>query len=293
MTYNKFFIAAFVCLLLTTAIFSQNGDLSARRELWQTRSETITNNLLKETSKITELERALLFAQLGDLWHQSDLTQSDVWFNKSVDAIFFYSPEDSKADKKNLFQTARQVLNIISNRNQKQSIRLLKILTGIDKENKTESDVNADALIEYALQIVKENPARAAQIGIIALKTGHPKSYYKLIWKLNENNKILADQFFKEAFSIAVTSPDYYHIQSLQIAAFPENVLSDFPSNLLLPAESRITTLNFLADYIIQLQADFINKKISKCSSEAFLISGSKNSSLIFCRKKSNSSSKP
>ncbi len=268
-----FIVSALAVGLLTINTLGQNELLKSQRDLWRGRAETITDNLIREVSKVDELERALLFAQMGDLWRQSNSSQSDVWFEKAVDTIFFYSTNDTKDNRKIFFQTTRQILNIISNKNQKQSNRLLKILTELNKDDETEKDVNADALIKYALQIVKDNPSSAAQIGITALRTGRPKEFYKLILELNRGNKPLANLVFREALAIARISPDYYILQNLQIAAFPENMQIDFPSDLMMPPQIRSQTLNFFADYIIQLQADLITKKISKCSTEALQVS--------------------
>lgn len=273
---KKFSVTSFALLFLLAAItFGQNNDVVTQKTLWRSRADAISGNLLRGSSKITELQRALLFARLGNLWLKSDKSQSNKWFEKSVDAVFFYSPKDTETDKKEYFDTTRNILSVISNNNQTQTNRLLKILSDTDKSSEDEKGSNANALISYALQIVKENPAKATQIGITALRVGHPKEFYKLIWELRRSNPTLADQLFREAFSIAKNSPDYYRLQGIQYAVLPESVISGFPANLSASPSQKIEVLNFFADYLVQRQAGYLTKTIPSCSSEAILIARS------------------
>ena len=207
---------------------------------------------------------------------KADPSQSNNWFEKSVDAVFFYSPDESKNNKKEYFETVRNILTVIADRNQKQANRLIKILSENDKNSEDETGSNADALIKYALQIVKDNPAKAAQIGSLALRVGPPKEFYKLIWELRRTNKSLADQLFNEAFSIAKVSRSYDMLQGIQLAVLPESTIYDFPAALSATPSQKLEVLNFFADYIVQLQASFTTGNISGCSVEAILISRSR-----------------
>ena len=262
--------------ILSIFVFGQNDELATQKLLWRTRAETISGNLLKESFKINEIQRALLFAKLGDLWWKADTNQSNNWFEKSVDTVFFYSPDESKTDKKEYFETVRNILTVIADRNQKQSNRLIKILSETAKNSENETESNADALIKYALQIVKDDPAKAAQIGSLALRVGHPKEFYKLIWELRRNSRPLADQLFNEAFSIAKTSRHYDLLQGVQLAVLPESTIYDFPLALSASPPQKLEVLNFFADYILQLQTSYTAKIITSCSTEAILISRSR-----------------
>ncbi len=259
-------------LLFSSILFGQDNKLESEKILWRLRADTITNNLLRETTKISELERALLFAKLGDLWWKTDKNQADNYFEKSVDGIFFYSPDDKKTE---YFDTTRKILSIISSRNQKQTKRLIKILSDTDKRFEADKDLNADALIKFALQIVKDNPSQAFQIGIIALQTGVPKDFYKLFWELRRYNQTLANQFFKEALAKVKTSPNYDMLQGIQFAVLPESNTTNFPAEMSATSQQKIEVLNFLADYLLELSAKKRVNVISSCSSEAILVSRS------------------
>lgn len=263
---------AFSICLSSVCVFAQEENLKTQKAIWRTRAETITDNLLKETTKISELERALLFAKLGDVWWEADASQSNYYFEKSVDTVFFYSDEDIKNGEKEYFNKTRNILSLINKRNEKQAGRLIKILSASGKASDSEREFNSDALIEHALRIVKENPNRAAQVGLVALRTGEPKEFYRLIWELRRSNKLLADQLFEEAFSHAKKTRSYSALAGIQLAVLPESQIDNFPTNLSASPRQKIEVLNFFADYIIQLQANLNAKVISDCRAEAFFV---------------------
>ncbi len=265
------FVISLSCLLVTT-IFSQEKSISNKRDIWKSRADAVTHSLLKETTKIDELERALLYAQIGDLWWKSDKTQSNVWFEKSADSIFFYSSDDIKTNGTKYIQITGEVLKIIADRNQKQSNRLTRILSEIENLSEDNKNLNADALIELAFETVGKNPQRAAQLGITAFRVGKPQDYSKLLLRLRRYDAKLADQLFRTAFSATVASQDFMMLQGLKITAFPEIVLPDIPKEMYLPEPLKIETLNFFADYINQQQIKFTNKTIPKCINEASLL---------------------
>lgn len=269
------FCLIILLILVSSSAFGQNDELEIQKNVWRLRAETITGNLLKETTKISNLECALLFAKLGELWWKHDQNEANAFFEKAVDTIFFYSPNNKKNDKKEYFSTSRNILLVVGNHSPKQANRLTKILSETDKEFEDERNLNANVLMKYALQIVRENPNRAFQIGIIALRTGIPKEFYKLIFELRRSNQNLADRLFREAFSITKTSPSYDMLQGIQLAVLPESITTNFPSEISATTQQKTEVLNFLADFLVELSAKKRVKAISSCSSEAILVSRS------------------
>lgn len=269
------FCLLILLILVSSSAFGQNDELEIQKNVWRLRAETITGNLLKETTKISNLECALLFAKLGELWWKHDQNVANAFFEKAVDTIFFYSPNNKKNDKKEYFSASRNILLVVGNHSPKQANRLTKILSETDKEFEDERNLNADVLMKYALQIVRENPNQAFQIGIIALRTGVPKEFYKLIFELRRNNRNLADRLFREAFSITKTSPSYDMLQGIQLAVLPESITTNFPSEISATTQQKTEVLNFLADFLVELSAKKRVKAISSCSSEAILVSRS------------------
>lgn len=284
---RRILILFFVVCSLPIFAFGQDETKLLERGLWRTRAETLTNNLLKDASKGDALDRALLLAQLSDLWWESDQNQANTWIEKSVDAIYFLPSDEMKAQSEKFFRVSRQVLSLISVRNQKQANRLLSILSKAEDLSEKEKNSNADTLIELALQIVKTNPDKAAEQGTRAFSLGYPKEFYNLSWELRRYNSALADKFFRTAFSFIIAAPDYEKLYGMQLAALPESIVPNFPPNLKPPVELKTLFLNFLADYLTQQQIRFSSKSIPSCSNEAALASRLKNNFIEFLPQKS------
>jgi hypothetical protein len=275
--FSRSLLLVYLICSLVIVTSGQAENSSGQREIWRTRAETFTLHLLKDASKSDSLDRALLLTQLGDLWWEFDKNQSNTWIEKAVDTMFFYSSEEIKSDSERFFQTTRQILRIISNRNQKQSDRLVKILSEADKFIDKEKNTNADSLIEHALQTLKENPSKAFQLGILALRAGQPKEFYKLSWELRRYNPVLANQFFRTVLSGIMVSGDLEMLNSMQLASFPENFVPEFPPNLAPPKELKTEFLNFLADYAVRQHYKLVSKSIQSCAVEANIVSRVRN----------------
>ncbi|HBR57088.1 MAG TPA: hypothetical protein DEA22_06415 [Blastocatellia bacterium] len=273
---KRVIILIFTFCTLTFNIIPQITDLTTQAQLWRLRAETITDNLIKETVKLSELDRALLFAELGDSWWKADPRQSDIWFEKSVDAIFFFSSDDTESGLSDLFQTSRKILRLIGSRNRKLASRLVGILSDMKKPSESDKDANANALVEYALLIVKQEPTRSLQMGELALSVGLPRELYRLVWELNRNNPKLAILLFNAALAKARNHPSYNTLQVIQISAFPEILDSNFPANLILGQGERVAALSFFAEFIIQAQVS-LERQNTKCSNEASLVDALKN----------------
>jgi len=260
----------FLVHLICVFAHAQDASKSLERELWRTRADILTSNLLKDASKKDALARALLKAQLSDLWWEFERNQANTWIEKSVDAIAFYPAEEAKEQKERFFRVVRQVLALISTHNKKQSTRLVEILSKSeqdlpDKEKKS----NAEALIEQAIKIVKTDPQSATNLGLRALSLGFPANTYKLAWDLRHYNSHLANQFFRAALSRVSAAPDTAKLYGMQRIAFPEANNPDFPVRLIPPRELRILFLDFVADHLYQRQLRFTSKAIQSCLDDA------------------------
>ncbi|HEU4510489.1 MAG TPA: hypothetical protein VFR78_19800 [Pyrinomonadaceae bacterium] len=216
------------------------------------------------------MERALLLAQLSNLWWESERNQANTWIEKSVDAIAFYPAEEVKQQRPRFFQVTRQVLALISMHNKKQSTRLVRILSDSEKEiPDNEKKLNAEALIEQALGFVNTDAARAAELGRVALALEFPPNAYRLALALRGKNPDLANQFVKAALLSVSTTPTTARLFSLQRMAFPEHGNANVPANLLPPRELKISFLNFVAEHLRQRQLAFSSKQIGGCADEA------------------------
>lgn len=267
------FVITFVGLFFVQSAFGQDEDLITKKNLWQTRAEIVTNKLKKDAQKSDELDEALIYAKLAKLWLKADKNLADDLFIKSVDKIFFYSSEDIKSNNQKFLQATNQILRIISNQNPKQANRLIGILSDSEKIAKENKNLSSDALIEFALQIVKDNPTNATEIGVLAFRMGQPNEFYQLYWELRKVDSNLANKFIKVVLFSAISNPNGEIAANLKTAVFPEMAFPNVPESIVSPNNIKIQTLDFLANYLQGQRIKFTNKSIQSCSNEASLIS--------------------
>jgi hypothetical protein len=189
-----------------------------------------------------------------------------------VDTLFFTSGEERAAQKGLFFDTARKLYVAVGPRNEKQRVRLEKIVTEIAEVPEKEKDLNADALVDVALRLVEKDPAKALELGTAALAAGNPRSIYRLVWSLNKYRPPLAVRLFSELVRRATGQPTYNRLQQVQLAAFPEMILSNAPPEFTLARSERIAALRMLAQFIVQARAQFAGDPSAKCSGEARLL---------------------
>ncbi|HEX7330987.1 MAG TPA: hypothetical protein VF290_05780 [Pyrinomonadaceae bacterium] len=108
------------------------------------------------------------------------------------------------------------------------------------------------------MQVVSEDPARAAQLGSLSLRQGSGWQFNSLLIGLRERDSKLADDLFNEALTTAQVSQDNKLFSSLLFAAFTANYN---PSIKALPPspELRGKLLNAIIKGVIQ--ADLTSKQ--------------------------------
>ncbi len=254
--------------LLALLAFGQDGARVAERDLWRTRADILTRNILKNSEKDV-LNRALLMAELSDLWWASDPIQANAWIEKSVDALVFYPAQDVKDHRQEFFSVARATLSLISSHNKKQARRLDSVLSKSEDAPDADRKLNAEGLIEQALKIVKDDPRAAATLGQRALSLGFPSKANQFSWALRRNNPELADDFVRTALASVASLPDRSKLFWLELILFPENLGSSFPATLRPPANLKVIYLSLMADYLYNSQLDFSRRASSSCSDDA------------------------
>ncbi len=275
MKLSAFIVKVLVVILafFTISVFAQKKETAQENEvrLWRFRADTITSSLLKETIRLDELDRASLYAKLGDLWWKFDQNQSDVWFIKSVDAIDFYSDDDIKKNLEKYYEKSSQVLKLISNRNNKQTNRLINLIAEVSEISDKSKDTNAETLIDFALLIVKDNPKKAFEMVSLAFRKGQPVKFSQLYWELRKYAPNLADNSIDIVISSANTTTSSQIMNILKTTVFPELIFKTTPPQIISNDVIKLKVLNLMGDFILQLQANMSAKSITSCSNEASL----------------------
>src|ERR1700752_71166 len=255
----------------------ENVDLQYRRTLTETQIEQVSNDLIKDATLFQPVERAILWSRLGELWWKTDAPRARRFLSKAVEDLEAATAANNTAggsqatDSAQLIGAIRVALRIIAARDQKLSDRLQPLLTTLaeNKGNAASSNSNyiADALVEAGMQVVSENPARAAQLGSASLRYGDASKFNLLLIELRERNSKLADDLFTEALNAAQLLQNLNLVSSLTFAAFTSNynpnIKATPPSSQL-----RASLLNTIIKGAVQADLD---EKQRDCS-YAFLI---------------------
>ena len=268
--------ALFAVVLLSTLVASNSAvqvkpdgiDLRYRRSLTETQIEQVSNDLAKDATLFQPLDRAILWSRLGDLWRKADAERGRGFLLRAVEDLEAAAAKSTSErlqenDRKQLINAIGVVMRIIAARDQKLGDRLLASLSTLNIETKEtspseNSSYMADALVEAALQVVSEDPARAAQLGSLSLRQGSPSRFHSLLIGLRERDSKLADDLFNEALTKAQVSQNTNLFTSLLFATFTANYN---PSIKALPPSPQLRgkLLNVIIKGVIQ--ADLASKQ--------------------------------
>ena len=278
-----FYVAPLLSLLTLMAVVangqaqSKDNDLQYRRILTETQIEQVSNDLVKDATSFQPVERAILWSRLGELWWKTDPQRARKFLTKAVEDLEAATaaqstPTGSQASSsEQLIGAIRVALRTIAARDQKLNDRLQPLLDTLakNKGNDTSNNSNyiADSLVEAGLQVVSENPERAAQLGAASLHYGDASQFNLLLIGLRERNGKLADDLFTQALNAAQLSQNMNLFSSLTFAAFTSNYNPNIKAT---PPSSQLRASLLRTIVKGTLQAD-LDEKQRDCS-YAFLI---------------------
>lgn len=214
-----------VLMMVTPTLAQKNNSAqtrSAARALWFVRSQSITEELIKDASDLPPSARALLWARLGELWWQEEREKARSWLLKAVAIVEDVPNREGSDERSRRLNTARALLQIITPLDQVISRKLIPILDERGEgQASDEREANADAVIRAAIVLVEKNPERAAEMGTLALRIGRPSDIASLIFALRGTDTRLSEALFGQALVATrqTLAPELLH--SLTRAAFP------------------------------------------------------------------------
>jgi hypothetical protein len=222
----RFLSVFLVILAVPLCALSQSARLEQRKdpsyELWRVRSQTITDDLLKDATQLSSTRRAVLWARLGQRWWRDDPRKATTWITNAIELIEPVPNMEKPDERRQRLQTARRLLQIVAPLDQKLSKRLVIILTK-DHESSSEAEraENIEGLLNTAVSIVDQDPKRAAQLGEMALRLGEPTDIASLLFNLRRRDEKLADDLLGQALVLARQNPTPDLLNSLTEASFP------------------------------------------------------------------------
>lgn len=192
-------------------------------ELWLSRSKAITEDLLKDSERLTPSERALLQAKLAQRWWRDDPERAREWASKPVEAVESVPNMEGAAERGRRLATARLLLQIVAPLDQKLGARLVAVLSeGAERAASDERSANAEGLADAALALAVKDPRRAAELGELALRVGGPSKVVPILWGLRFKDAKLADALFVRALEATRQSPERASLHALTQVAFSE-----------------------------------------------------------------------
>lgn len=227
--------------------FAQQQD--SEYQLWLVRSQTLTTDLLKDATDLSSMQRAVLWAKLAQRWWREDPKQARTWITNAIEVVEQVPNKETLGERQERLETVSVVLTIVTPLDQKLGKRLLAILAS-DRSTETERGYAANALIDAAVSVVKDDPKRAAELGALAFRTGRPNNNIRqLLFPLRAQDPKLADSLFVQALTLVKQDPHSRLLNSLLYVAFPAQ--RDLGDDIPVPPEPlRIELLQLLLDLL-------------------------------------------
>lgn len=241
-----------VLLALLTTLSLAAPSASAQkegRELWQIRAQNITNDLLKDAADLSSMQRAVLWVKLAQRWWREDPKRARTWVTNAIEVVEQVPNKETPSERQERMETASVLLTIVTPLDQKPAKRLLTVLAS-GKSTDDERSAAANALIDAAVAVVKDDPKRAAELGALALHTGRPSNNIReLFFPLRASDPKLADSLFVQALALVRQEPQSRLLNSLLYVAFPaqRGITDDVPVP---PDTLRMELLQVLVDLL-------------------------------------------
>jgi len=220
-----------ILALAQATTLAQNNE----RELWLVRAQNITSDLLKDGADLSSMQHAVLWVKLAQRWWREDPKRASTWIDNAIEIVEQVPNKETPDERETRLETARVLLTIATQLDQKFTKRLLTVLTPVDKSAEPQGNGNADALIDVAVAVVRDDPKRAADLGALALRTGAPDNLDQLLFQLRRQDPKLADDLFVQALAVARQSPKSMLTNALMYLAFP--VQRGMPADTPIPPE--------------------------------------------------------
>ena len=248
--------APFLCLLCFFGALAQTPKPTKQNdeanELWRVRSQTLTDDLLKDAAQLSPLRRAVLWMRLAQRWWEVDPKRARGWFQNAIEAVAQVPNKENEDSRAARLEIARNLVRTIYPLDQKLATPLVTFLNDGDGLNVKDRFYNADALASTAMEIVDRDPKRATELASLALRLGAPYSISGVLFGLRKREPKLADALFTEALTLARQDLSPALLSYLTDAAFPQYQYSDGRYNAFVPPE------NFRAE-LLRLDIAFLN----------------------------------
>lgn len=201
---------------------------------WLSRATALSDDLIYDAPRLSQYDRAVMWAKLGESWWATDTERARSWFLKAVE-LRELSKEDEKLPCR--LVAARTVLRIVATRDKVLHDRLMSMI-GADAEHQSESQrtENATALADIGLSLVATDPHGAAKFGEASLRLGFSFRLANLLRALRRRDPQASERLFLQTVNAATTTGEFNFFGMLTSAAFQGPFSSDNERRLVLVA---------------------------------------------------------
>lgn len=215
-----------ILVLLPTITFAGQPRFAPRKdeesELWRTRSQALTDDLLKDAGQLSPMRRAVILARLAYRWSTDDQEHARKWFQTAVELVEQAPIKETPNERRERIVAARIVLKNVARFDQSLTLRVVKILTPGKQTSKDERSENAEWLMNSATDLVRLDTTRANELAGAALRIGPPNDLASFLFAMRRKDPKLADAMFTQALSFAKQQSFPVQIMNtLAYAAFP------------------------------------------------------------------------
>jgi hypothetical protein len=218
-------VAAFILILvLISAAICANGQQKeiGASEIWRVKSQTLTDDLLKDASQLSSNRRAVVLARLAQRWSTDDPEHARKWFQNAIELVEQAPNKETADERRERIAAARIVLKNVARFDQGLTMRLVKVLTPNRQTSKDERSANAEWLMNSATDLVAVDTTRANELAGAALRIGPPNDLASFLLAMRRKDAKLADAMFTQALSFAKQQPfPVQLLNTLAYAAFP------------------------------------------------------------------------
>lgn len=222
---EKFIYLVFVSLFLflgAIPLYSQKTKNNQQFLVWQQRVDTLTDEIVKDSSSLSDSERAIYLALLSKIWWKINQQEAETYLKKASKLTINSLESDEKPDFAEKVKNTQKTIQIITGLDEKLSQNLLEQFIKTISEKAVNSEKNADMLILIALQIVEKKPQLAFTLGLKSLSFGSPIQIVRLIGELNAIDSKLAEQLFLATLINAKNNFNLRFVGRLSVSAFTE-----------------------------------------------------------------------
>src|ERR1035437_8827517 len=173
---------------------------------WQSRVNSLTEEIVSESSAVSDSERAIYFALLAKMWWKVDQTAARNHLKRAADKIISTFESDDKSDLAKKLTYAQRALQIIAELDEPLSRKLVgDIDTAVhnDDDSKQDNPEMAAMFAKLGLQIVESNPEGAMACGFDSMLYGMPMELAQLIRDLYVKDPKLGETLYRQALRAA------------------------------------------------------------------------------------------